>query len=180
MNGAASSYASIDYSTLHNGDVSIRLGPDFVRGTREVDGVWVNVHPGDHIVFSCWIKTAAFSGGDSWIGARTGVDFYIHSNLGYGIATVDSQGHQAGLPNDAQNVAAYNRVLPGHDWTLVTWDIYVPTTFYSYVTYGPVTGYGVYSCNAVQIDSMVPWIDAREQTYNYNAWFSDMTFYVNP
>ena len=36
MNGAASSYATLDYSVTHNGNPSIRLGPDYERGTREL------------------------------------------------------------------------------------------------------------------------------------------------
>jgi hypothetical protein len=175
MNGAASSYASLDNSVLHNGDPSIRVGPDYVRGTREVDGAWLNVKPGDHIVFSCWIKTAAFKSSDSYAGARIGLDFYLSSSQGTGIATIDSAGHQAGHPNDAENVAGTCRVSWGSDWTLVTWDIYVPTTYYSYVTTN-----GVHSCTPVQISSVVAWFDVREVTDNAYAWFADPTFYINP
>ncbi len=182
MNGAASSYACIDNTVLHNGDPSIREGPDYVRQTREVDGAWLNVKPGDHIVFSCWIKTAAFSTSYTWgEGGSIGMDFYIHSNLGYGIATLNSAGDQAGHPNNSENVNDVCRVKWGHDWTLVTWDINVPTQFFNYVTISSNSlPYAPYTCNSVQIDSMVPWFEVRGVTDNAYAWFADPTLYINP
>ena len=161
MKGAASSYASLDYNTLHNGNPSIKVGPDYVRGSREVDGAWINVRPGDHIVFSAWVKTASYASSDLCAGARIGMDFYIQSSQGYGIATIDAVGHQAGHPNDVENMAGVARLPWGNGWTLLTWDIYVPTTYYTYVTNGAAGNYGVHSVNPVQISSMVPWFDAR-------------------
>ncbi len=175
MNGAASSYTTLDNSISHNGNPSIKVGPDYVRGTREVDGAWLSVNPGDHIVFSAWIKTAAFSSKDSYSGARIGLDFYLSSSQGTGIATVDSVGHQAGHPNDAENVAGTCRVPWGNDWTLVTWDVYVPTNYYTYVTTN-----GVHTCSPVQISSVVAWFDARDVTDNAYAWFADPSLYINP
>ena len=180
MKGAASSYASLDYGTLHNGNPSIRIGPDYVRGSREVDGAWINVRPGDHIVFSAWVKTSYCQSSDMLAGARLGMDFYISSSQGYGIATIDAVGHQAGHPSDAENVAGVARLPWGNDWTLLVWDIYVPTTYYTYVTNGAAGNYGVHSCNPVQISSMVPWFDARSLTDNGYAWLSDTSFYINP
>lgn len=180
MNGAASSYATLDYGTLHNGNPSIRIGPDYVRGSREVDGAWINVKPGDHIVFSAWVKTASYTSNDIFAGARIGMDFYISSSQGCGIATIDAVGHQAGHPSDAENVAGVSRLPWGNGWTLLVWDIYVPTTYYTYVTNGAAGNYGVHSCNPVQISSMVPWFDARSLNDNAYAWLSDTTFYVNP
>ena len=171
-------YASVDSSTLHNGDPSIRVGPDYVRGTREVDGAWISVKPGDHIVFSCWIKTAAFSTSDPYAGARIGMDFYVQSSQGLGIATIDAQGHQAGHPNDVENVAGVCRVPWGNGWTLVTWDVYVPTTYFTYVTTG--TAGNPCSCNSVQISSMVGWFSVGGVTDNAYAWFADSSLYVNP
>ena len=180
MNGAASSYATLDYGTLHNGNPSICIGPDYSRGSREVDGAWIHVNPGDHIVFSAWVKTASCKSSDILAGARTGMDFYIQSSQGYGIATIDAVGHQAGHPSDVENVAGVSRLPWGNDWTLLVWDIYVPTTYYTFVTNGAAGNYGVHSCNPVQISSMVPWFDARSLTDNGYAWLSDTTFYVNP
>ncbi len=184
MNGAASSYASLDYSLLHNGDLSIREGPDYVRGTREDDGTWISVKPGDHIIFSAWIKTASWAGSglNAYSGAEIGWDYYISSSHGYGIATVDAEGHQAGHPNDAEIANNYSSLTGGKtyvpwgtDWTLMTWDFNVPNTYYNYVTTN-----GVYSCSPVQINSMVPWWGGRDVTANASCWFADPVFMVNP
>ena len=180
MNGAALSYASLDKSTLHNSSPSIRVGPDYVRGTREVDGAWINVKPGDHIVFSAWIKSNSFSSGDPYSGVEIGWDFYINSSRGYGIATIDSEGHQAGHPNDAEIAQNYSTLTGGTtyvpwgtDWTLVTWNFYVPTTYYTYVTTG-----AIHSCNPVQINSLVPWLGGRDVTANTYCWFADPTLQI--
>lgn len=188
MNGAAASYASLDYGTLHNGDVSIRTGPDYVRGTREVDGAWLNVKPGDHIVFSAWIKTATYTSNSQYSGAEIGLDFYIHSNLGYGIATVDTAGHQAGHPQNAEIEQDYSSftggityVHWGQDWTQITWDLTVPTTYYNYVTISSNSlPFAPYSCSSVQIDSVVPWFEGRDVSANANCWFADPVFLINP
>jgi hypothetical protein len=102
MNGAASSYASLDYVTLHNGNPSIRTGADYVRSTREVDGAWISVKPGDHIVMTCWVKTAAFTSSDIQAGATFGWDFYGSTSMGYAIAALNGNGEQAGHPNSAE------------------------------------------------------------------------------
>jgi len=168
-------YASLDYSTTHNGDVSIRVGPDYVRGTREVDGAWIGVNPGDHIVFSAWIKTAQFTSSDVCPGGRIGMDFYISTPQGGGIA-LNSDGTSAGPPSNAQNFAGTWRVTWGHDWTLITWDVYVPTTYYTQYS----SNSGIHSCAPVQITSLVPWFDTRAVTDNAYSWFSDTSLYVNP
>ena len=182
MNGAASSYASLDYGTLHNGNPSIRTGPDYVRGTREVDGAWIGVKPGDHIVMSAWIKTAPYATTALFSGAEIGCDFYISSSQGAGIATIDSAGHQAGHPNEAEIANDYSSstggityVNWGKDWTLITWDFYVPTTYYNYVTRSSIL-----SCNPVQIDCMVMWFGGRNTQANAFCWFADTALYINP
>jgi hypothetical protein len=169
-------YASIDYSVSHDSNPSIRVGPDYIRGTREVDGAWIEVNPGDHIVFTAWIKTSTYTSKDPMVGARIGMDFYITTSQGTGIATIDAAGHQAGHPNDNENAATEGRVPWGNDWTQITWDLYVPTTYFTYVTKST----GVTFCNPVQISSMVTWLDARGVTDNAYAWFSDTQFYINP
>jgi hypothetical protein len=173
-------YAQVDNSVLHNGNPSIRVGPDYVRGSREVDGAWIGVNPGDHIVYSVWIKTSAYKTSDMFPGGRLGMDFYIGSSRGGGIATCDASGYQAGHPNDVENVAGNWRVVWGSDWTQVTWDLHIPTTYYTYVT-TTVNGVpGIYTCNPVQINSMVAWFDVRGATDTANAWFADPQLYINP
>ncbi len=182
MNGAASSYSSLDHSTLHNGDVSILTKPDFNRGTREVDGTWINVKPGDHIIFSAWIKTASYTSSNLYAGAEIGFDFYINSSQGYGIATIDSAGHQAGHPNDTEIADDYSSLTRGityvpwgSDWKQVIWNLYVPPTYYSYVTTSQAS---VQLCNPVQICSMVPWFEVRDVTANAYSWFADPALYI--
>jgi hypothetical protein len=53
MNGAASSYSSLSDTVTHKGNPTLRTGPDYIRGTREVDGAWIRIHSGDHIVIEC-------------------------------------------------------------------------------------------------------------------------------
>jgi hypothetical protein len=182
MNGAASSYASLDYGTLHNGNPSIRTGADYVRGTREVDGAWIGVKPGDHIVMSAWIKTAPYTTSVLFSGAEIGCDFYISSSQGHGIATIDSAGHQAGHPNEAEIANDYcsstggiTYVNWGSDWTLITWDFYVPTNYYNYVTRSSIL-----SINPQQIDSMVMWFGGRNIQANAYCWLADPALFVNP
>ena len=204
MNGAASSYASLDYGTLHNGNPSIRLGPDYVRGTREVDGAWINVKPGDHIVMSVWVKTAACPTSTDPQGAATfGWDFETsHSSVApnsLAIVDVSSDGTQAGHPNSAERgwgVGTYGssingasglsqvngnivRVPWGTDWTLIVWDFTVPTTYYTYVTTGASYPNAV-STSPVQIDTMVPWFEGRNLSDNAYAYFSEPQLYINP
>ena len=182
MNASASSYACLDNSTLHNGTPSIREGPDYVRGTREVDGAWIEVKPGDHVVFSAWVKSNNFSSSNPCSGVEIGFDFYINSSQGYGIATIDSDGHQAGHPNDIEIANDYSTwtggityVPWGTDWTLITWDFHVPTAYYTYVTNAAVQ-----SCNPIQINSMVPWVTGRDITADAYCWFADPTLQINP
>ena len=108
------------------------------------------------------------------------MDFYVSSSQGYGIATLDSVGHAAGHPNDVENVAGVCRVNWGNDWTHITWDVYVPNTYFTYVTNGANGNYQVHSCNPVQINSMIPWFDARSILDNGYSWFADTTLYINP
>ncbi len=190
MNGAASSYASLDTSVLHNGNPSIRLGPDNLRGTREVDGTWINVKPGDHIQYSVWAKTSPSSTQNTvYSGARIGCDLYSSTSAGYGV--VDTQPHPftivsgvevsgdngdgLGLTTTSQFMVPWN-----HDWTLLTWDFYIPSAYFSSV----YTQQGVQIqstlCKPVQIDSMVVWLDARELTDGPYAWFADPVLMVNP
>jgi hypothetical protein len=204
MNGAASSYASLDYSTLHNGNPSIRVGADYIRGTREVDGAWINVKPGDHIVMSCWVKTAACPAStDPQGGASFGWDFETTSSSAapnsLAIVDISSDGTQAGHPTGAERgwgVGAFGysingaaglsqvngnivRIPWGTDWTLIVWNFTVPTTYYTYVTTG-ASYPNAMPCNPVQIDTMVPWFEGRNLYDNAYAYFSEPQLYINP
>ena len=184
-NGAASSYATVNYGVTHNGSPSIQMGADYVRGTREVDGAWSSVQPGDHIVFSAWTKSDPYhSAWNPYSGNEVGFDFYVSTNLGYGIATVDSAGHQAGHPQDAEVVSNYSSLTSsgpvyiswGNDWTQIIWSFTIPYTYYTWVTIAPQGSslpYAPYVCDYVQINSIVPWFTGRDTTAPVYAYFSD-------
>ena len=188
-NGAASSYASLDYNVTHNGNPSIRVGPDYSsRDPREVDGTWIDVKPNDHIVMSCWVKTEDFSSSDMQAGAVFGWDFYADTSQGYGIIcyTSDLQaGHTNGTERgwgiDSFGYTQFGktglicRVPWGQDWTLISWDFYVPKDYVSYVLID-----GVRQCNPVQINSMVLWFEGRNIYDAGNIWFSEPQLHVNP
>jgi hypothetical protein len=174
----------LDYSVTHNGHVSIRIDPHTSADTdvtRECDGKWYSVKPGDHIVVKCWIKTSASSLGDTDFrdGGRIGMDCYAQTSVGYGI--VDSVGTPLGdSPNytgHISHVPAVDCVLNwGHDWTLKQWDIIVPAAQYTTVWRGGVAQ----TCNPVQIDSFVLWMDVRPIADQGQAWFAGAELYINP
>jgi hypothetical protein len=197
-------YATVDNSVLHNGNPSISVGPDYVRGSREVDGAWISVKPGDHIVMSCWVKTDACpSSTDPQGGVTIGWDFETSQSSAapnsLAIVDVSSDGTQAGHPTSAERgwgVGTFGysingaaglsqvggnvvRIPWGTDWTLIQWDFTVPTTYYSYVTTG-ASYPNAMSCNPVQIDTMVPWFEGRNLYDTANAYFSEPQLYINP
>ena len=204
MNGAASSYASLSTAVTHNGNPSIKIGPDFTRSTREVDGAWIKVNPGDHVVMSVWVKTDACpSSTDPQGGACFGWDFETTASSAapgsLAIVDISSDGTQAGHPNSAERgwgVGTYGysingasglsqvngnivRVHWGTDWTLLVWDFIVPSTYYTYVTTGASFPNAMPS-NPVQIDTMVPWFEGRNLYDNAYAYFSEPQLFINP
>ena len=191
-------YAQLDNTVLHNGSPSIRVGPDYVRGSREVDGAWIGVRPGDHVVMSVWVKTGNFASTDPQAGAVFGFDFYAHTSIGNGIIGSTSQlqaGHPDGLErgwgassfgytidgeNGLSQVGGYVCRVPwGTDWTQLKWDFYVPSTYYNYVWTTIKGGNGVFPCSSVQIDAMVPWFEGRYIHDDANIWYSEPQLTIN-
>ena len=179
-------YAFLDTTILTpNGNPCIRGGPDNTgRMTREVDGAWLSVKPGDHIYFAAWVKTDAYSSADGNPGGRIGIDFYVHSNLGYGIACIDSN-TGAGVPNAAEDASGYAdpnhgghlvRLPWGNNWTLLVYDLYIPSQPISHVFFGGP----IQSCNPCYIDSLCPWFDAHHYNDPANVYWGDPVFYINP
>jgi len=70
----------LDSNVKYNSVASIRDDPvgNTDNYAREVNGPYLSIKPGDHIIFSCWIKTSASSLGDksATSGGRIGIDFY--------------------------------------------------------------------------------------------------------
>jgi hypothetical protein len=169
--GSNPQYAFLDYDVTYNGHVSIRIGPDYVGATREIDGKWYTVRPGDHIVAKVWILVGDSSTGDtiSWHGGRLGFDLYAHTSAGYGI--IDS------YPHDGQE--HINSVVKWgtNVWIQKVWDLTIPSTYYTQMHTGNLVWK---TCNPIQIDSIVLWLDVRQTTDAGLAWFSDAEFYINP
>jgi len=194
-------YASVDYEVTHNGNPSLRLDADYVRGTREVNCIWTKVEPGDHIVWSVWCKISGGVSNTPYTGGRIGLDLigdYVVPETGQQIWTVDA------LPRD------YTTSIDGQ-WRSGNWDSFhynagirpagdvYPTLgtpllskfklpfgtsndwvqlFWEFTV--PDTYYSFLDGHpSTQITIVGPWIDARELTYG-TVWFADSEFYINP
>ena len=165
----------VDSSVLYNGAPSIRLDPYIVgpNSARECDGAWVNggyvsVSGGDHIVFTCWVRTTSSMNSlynndptDSHgKGGRIGIDFYNGNSV---VASAIVNGEY--LPNG--NAIAGNPHAEGSGvswntptWTKLTIDCTVPS------------GYGV--------SKMIPWMQAQDSSDTAVAWFAGAQLYINP
>jgi hypothetical protein len=169
--GAGPQITRVDNSVLHNGDVSIRIDPHTssdVNTARELDSNMISVKPGDHIVFTCWIKTtasqtAAYNNDptDSYgKGARIGIDFYTASGMAGIGALVDGVG--SGSITISGNYGSAGSHIPWNTptWTLQTINCIVP--------------------NGYSITSIIPWMQAESATDSGLGWFADAGLYVNP
>lgn len=151
-------FAHIDYSVLGpSGNPSIRLDPDQAGTERDIFPVdyWQTVKPGDHIIFSIWIKTSSSSlglNGDSSYGGRIGIDFYDPVNGDqYGI------NRQYSVP-----LTRAGSFVPWgtSTWTQFTYDVTVPA--------------------GSHINGMIPWIQVLQINDQGQAWFADAQLYINP
>ena len=73
---------ALDNSVTYNGNPSIRVGPHTSADknyAREVNTLWIRVHPGDHVVFRVWAKTSNLVNTNYDTGAFCGIDFYGNS-----------------------------------------------------------------------------------------------------
>jgi hypothetical protein len=135
---------------------------------------------GDVVYFSCWIKTSATpdSGdiGNPIAGGRLGIDFYGSEGWIIGIANC-----QGGLQ---VNGAPDNTFVPfGSDWTQVTMEFTVPSTY----TYEPISGYSdPYTAGQnVVPTAFIVWCQVWSDTQGYgasggSAYFSDPIVELNP
>jgi len=163
----------LDESVYRNGPCSIRLEPHTeadVNTARECDGTWYPVNVGDHVTASCWMKTgsATYNGANpEYYGARIGIDLYAPNNNG-GISIVDS------YPHDGEE-HVYSMVNWGTTvWTQKTWDITIPSTFYTEDIFTET------SISPAQVTQIVVWMQALPATFDEDAWFADAELYINP
>jgi hypothetical protein len=176
----------LDYNVLHNGHPSIRMekGTDATK-SREIlaadktQSDWcIRVKPGDHIVFTVWMKTSASTIGDTSrsAGIRLGIDFYTASGRINGIQSPDgSYWTPSGgwPPNEYLNYVNW-----GYNWTQRTMDFIIPNQY-------PSDEFGGYPAGQlVTPDRMIPWIQVWSSSHQNAddgiAWFADAELYINP
>lgn len=105
VNQPAYSPNTLDYDVTHNGEPSIRNEGVLPWRDREVNSPWIAVKPGDHLVFTAYIKTGDYTIIDEK-GARIGIDIYG--------AKLGLQAHESSW------------VPWGTNWSLRKIDIYIP------------------------------------------------------
>jgi hypothetical protein len=192
--GSGPQIIALDYTVTHNGNPSIRLDPHTaadINVARECNSYWITAKPGDHIVFSAWVKTTASSDKVPYDGARLGIDFYgsngILDTQPHGYQQVNGVLVSKGTQNYVTNgwvdysgdgfvdTPVSQFVVPwNHDtWTLLKWDVTVPKMVYSFQTNGV-------SCTPQQICGCIAYLDARQVTDSAYAYFADIQLYINP
>ena len=177
----------LDKSVLYNGAPTIRQDPIWSTNdnyAREVNGPWLAIKPGDHIVFSCWIKTSASSYGDTnpCSGARIGIDFYGEGGVITGTAS----------PNGASWTPsgswATNTYLNYVHWGTSTWTQIV-MSFTVASSYSASPGYAgnqnnFYVGQWVTPTGIIPWMQVWSSTYGASdsgqAWFANAQLTITP
>jgi hypothetical protein len=166
-----------DYGVEHTpGSPSIRLdagtSTSSTSADREEDLGWSGVSPGDHIVFSAWVKISDSGSGDNGVagyGIRLGCDFYA---AGYITGIAYAGAYTYPTPYDLVNANYVNWGTSG--WVEKTLDFIVPSTVYA-------DGGDMYSSGqAVTPSGIIPWVQVSMPTDSGQAWFADATLYINP
>jgi hypothetical protein len=163
----------VDYSVRHNGDVSIRIdGPAIPENQfREINTDPISVNPGDHIVFTCWIKTAPSTIGD---GGIIGFDVYGNYDRIWEVTN-----YATGNDNDCFDVINawnYKWVPYGSDWTQIVIDVIIPDKTFTTNNFGSPLPNG-----AQQISFIIPWIGASwKHNEAASVWFADAELFINP
>ncbi|HTY74078.1 MAG TPA: hypothetical protein VMD05_00755 [Candidatus Nanoarchaeia archaeon] len=158
-----------------SGKPSIRLDPHTssdVNVAREVDGMWYNVHPGDHIVATVWMKVQTGSSTANYpsCGARMGIDFYGNIN---GVSSLLSADSFWNTYYGGDFSKMYVHDANGGAWQQKTIDIIVPAT----------VGAWQYPGQSFAVSSFVVWLQGAPWTVDSTAstvWFADPTLYINP
>jgi hypothetical protein len=177
---------SLDYTNLHNGDVSVKMGLWDGTHNRELNtknearADWnIPVNPGDHIIFKVWMKTGTSSHGDTTrcSGIRLGIDFYADG--GNQITGSSSPDGAVWTPSGGNPTNRYlNYVNWGHDWEQRTMDFIVQSQYPRDGELGGTPG------QMVTPTGIVGWIQVWSDSYGYNdngiAWFADAELYINP
>jgi hypothetical protein len=172
-----------------------------LNNARECNTPWIHVHPGDHIVFRAWVKTEAYTISSHGDGARIGIDFYSNGivdtqphgeliNTGatsYAYPNYHSSGDWHYIwayeptpwvdyrpTSFVDTVESTYRIQWGaSDWTMVEWDVIVPSRSYTIRTDGT-------AINSCQINGIIAWLDCRDAIDGASAWFANTQLYINP
>lgn len=158
----------------YNGHSSLRLEPkNLINPHREINNYWITTPPGTHIVFRCWVKTST----DIASGRAGIIGFDAFS--GSGIRLCEVVPDLSGDDNVGFNYPKtwnYEWVDYSTDWTQVTIDATIPSTYYTY-TYKDVA-----VSPAVQIAGIIPFLGANWQVGEDEAdvWFADAELYKDP
>ena len=175
----------LDNSVLYNGQPTIRIDPtgSSTDPDRENDGPWITVHPGDHLVFSGWVKTQASTIGDTYMyhGICLGVDFYGANGRICGVSSPTGQPWtpSGGYPSD--NGAEF--VSWGHtSWVQIKIDFTVASQ-YPADTFG--SGFGTnfaYSVGQMVAPvALIPYFWCMNSSGDTaSAWFAGAVLYINP
>ena len=171
--------AHFDANALFNGEASIRIDPHTASDTniaREVDdyarigssnSAPISVTAGDHIVFTCWIKTTssqnpAGNNNPHGGGARLGIDITA-GNVNAMCAVSNGL-----LMSNGGPVPGYP--LGKFDGSFIYWN--TPTWTEQTIDFVVPSGYG--------ITSIIPWMQVVGTTDTGLAWFANSALYVNP
>ena len=166
----------LDNSILYNGQATIRIDRHTSGDSniaRENDGPWIAIKPGDHIVFSCLVKTSASSFGDTnpYSGARIGIDYYSNGVI---TGSASSDGAPIWTPSGGFNDGYSTYVHWGTStWTEITISFTVASTYPACSAYGSPYPNG----QMVMPTGIIPWMQVWSSTYgasdNGQAWFAN-------
>jgi hypothetical protein len=146
----------------------------------ESNGNWTAAKPGDHVVFTAWIKTGASTqagGAQYGDGARIGIDFY--SDVGrIGQYCADGTPAWDSVGNNASFDATRAWVVPfGSDWTKRTMDFIMP----NFVTSDGVSIAGYTAGQQVESTGFIPWM--AQVSFGWldqaTVWFGDVSVEVS-
>ncbi|HZK68864.1 MAG TPA: hypothetical protein VFC36_04620, partial [Paludibacter sp.] len=174
----------LDYNVRYNGEPTMRQDPVWSTNNyaREVNGPYLNVKPGDHIVFSCWIKTTASSYGDKDLnsGARIGIDFYgTKGALG---GSVSPNGAVWTTTGGYPSNTYLNYVHWGtNTWTKIEMSFTVAQSYPA--IYGYAGNYNYATGQWVTPSAIIPFMQVYSSTYGTSdsgqAWFADPQLTIN-
>jgi hypothetical protein len=166
----------LDYNNLYNGNPSIRISPTGSTANygRECDGPWFAIKPGDHIVFTAWMKTTASSNGDKtpWSGIRIGIDFYAANG---DITGTQSPDGSVWTPSGGWPAGQTFVNWGTGTWTQIRMDFIVQSQYP-----GGQSGYNYSPGQMVTPTCIIPWVQVCTNTDQGQGWFADTQLYINP